>query len=180
MIKTLRNDRQKGLSMIEMVMYVALLGVLAVFMTNYVLQVIRVYQQARAEREILANMRVVVETLEQAIGGAEESYAPTSRFNVTLGQLSLITPIDPPASHTTGYTDVWVDNGRLWMRKEGQTALPITAKTVQVKKFFLEQVAQAIGKQAVIATIQIDANQFFGHQQASVTLQITVATRNNY
>ena len=166
--------------MIEMVIYLALVGIMAVFMTNYIIQVIRVYQQARSEREVLTNMRTVVEELEQAIGSSQEVYAPTSRFNITAGQLSLITPNSPPPSHTTGYVDFWVDNNRLWMRTEGQPALPLTAKTVQVKKFYLEEIVQAIGKEAVIATIQIDASQFFGHQLTSETLQLIAVTRNNY
>ncbi|MBI2056459.1 MAG: type II secretion system protein [Candidatus Sungbacteria bacterium] len=171
-------QKNKGITLIEIVVYVGLLGVIAVFISNALIQISDTYSRARAERAVSANARLILETVDEATGEAEGVYGPTSVFLADAGQLSLITPANPPAEHTTAYADFYVDNGRMWIKKEGQLALPLSATTVRVTKFRLERIMQGFNRETVVITLQIDAAG--SKHPASITLNTTAALRGNY
>jgi len=171
-------ELKRGISLIETVVYVALLGMFAVFLANFLIQMTNTYYRARAEREVISNARLLLETLEKSIAQAQEVYSPTSRFNNDTGQLSLITPLGAQPGHTTAYLDFYLDGGRLWTRPEGQTASPISAASVRVSRLRLERIIQSFRREAVRLTLQVDAAQ--QKIPASITLNATVAIRGNY
>lgn len=164
--------------MVEIVIYVALLGVVAVFASNFMIHVADSYQRSRAEREVLANARLLAEAVSRSVAEAREIYSPTSRFNDSGGQLSLVTATNPPAEHETAYEDFYLDNGRLYNRKEGGGEIPLSASSVRVTKFYLERIGQALGREAVKMTIEVSsAGSKF---PTAATLQATKAIRGNY
>ena len=172
------NKKKEGFTLIELTVYVALLGVISVFMANSLIQILSTYQQARAEREVISNSRLLMETITKNISSAQEVYAPTSRFNTDLGQLSLITAIDPTAEHTTAYIDFWTDGGQLLMRAEGHATTTLSSASVQINKFRLEHLFQGLGREAVKITLGV----IYGTAPyaASTTLNSTTALRGNY
>src|SRR3989344_613862 len=60
-----------GFTRIEVVVYVALLGVLSVFVVNSFMQVVNLYARARAEREALANARGMLEIIVKKVAQAQ-------------------------------------------------------------------------------------------------------------
>lgn len=172
-----RRGPLTGFTLIETIVYVALLGVLSVFVVNSFIQV-DLYARARAEREALANARAVLELVTKNIAQSQSVYAPTSRFNADAGQLSLMSAATSTPGHTTSYIDFWMDGGVLMMRHEGQRALALSAGSVRVTKFHLERIVQAIGREAVRMTIRVDSAS--AKFPASVTLNATAAIRGNY
>ncbi len=171
------KNKNEGLTLIEIIIYVALLGSIAVVIANFLLSTVNAYQRARAEREVISNARLLLETVNKSVAQADKVYSPTSRFNQDTGQLSLVTQLTPPAGHTTAYEDFWVDNGRLWARKEGQGETPISAASVRVAKFSLEWIIQGLNQEAVKITLQIDSASRF---PTSITLNSTTVLRGNY
>mgnify|MGYP001611947526 CR=1 FL=1 len=168
---------KKGFTLLEIVVYVALVGIISVFVTNSLIQIADTYNRVRAEREVVSNARLMQETINSSIREAQEIYGPTSRFYNNAGQLSLIIP-SPTTVHSTSYVDFWIDNGLFLMKREGQTQLILSAPTIRVAKFNAEQIIQGIGREAVRVTLQVDfANPRF---PASVTLNSTTALRGNY
>lgn len=168
----------RGLSLIEVLLYVALLGIIAVFITNFLIQVVNVYYRARAEREVLSNARLLLETVEKSVAQAKTVYAPTSKFNVDAGQLSLVSTVGATTEHTTNYLDFWADNGRFFTKQEGQVATPLSAVSVRIQKFRLEWIAQGLGREAVKVTLQVAHAQ--PRYTASTSLYSTVTLRGNY
>ncbi len=177
MICNKKQNAKRGISLIEIVIYVALLGGVSVLIANFLIQTVNAYQRAYAEREVISNARLMLENINKSIGQANEVYAPTSRFNQDSGQLSLITQLNTTVGHTTAYVDFWVDNGRLWTRQEGGGETAISAASVRVVKFHLEQIAQGLNREAVKVTIQVDSASRF---PTSITLNSTTAIRGNY
>lgn len=173
-----RRGPLTGFTLIETIVYVALLGVLLVFVVNSFIQVVDLYARARAEREALANARAVLELVTKNIAQSQSVYAPTSRFNTDAGQLSLMSAATSTPGHMTSYVDFWMDGGVLMMRQEGQGALALSAASVRVTKFHLERIVQAIGREAVRMTIRVDSAS--AKFPASVTLNATAAIRGNY
>ncbi|QQG45579.1 MAG: hypothetical protein HYW89_01480 [Candidatus Sungiibacteriota bacterium] len=168
----------KGLTLIEIIIYVALLGLLLVFVVNSFINTVNAYYRARAEREVLSNGRLLLETITKSLAQSGEIYSPTSRFNIDSGQLSLITVVGVQAGHAAAYVDYYVDNGRLWLRQEGQSAIPISAASVKINKFRLERLSQGLGREAVRMTVEVSyARPKF---TSSISLTSTTALRGNY
>ena len=162
----------------ETLIYVAALGMITVFLTNYLIKIVATYRQAQAEREVLSNARLIMETVTKNIAYSQEVYAPTSRFNATNSQLSLITPLDIQPEHTTTYLDFWSDGNRVFMREEGYATTTLSSATVHIPKFRVERIVQGLGREAIKITINVVSNTL--PQVASTTLNATTALRGNY
>jgi len=172
------QESKNGFGLIEIIVYIALLGMVSVFVSNSLIQIVDTYYRAAVEREVLSNSRLIIETLTKAISSSKEVYAPTSIFNNDTGQLSLITPVNPPAEHNTAYADYYLDNGRLWIRQEGQNAAPLSAASVNITKFRVERIVQGLNNEAVKITLGIKS--ISSKFTASTTLNSTTALRGNY
>ena len=174
----MRHRNEQGIGLIEIVVYAGLLAVISVLLVNFLMQVINTYYIVRAEREVIGHGRSAIETVHKTITQAQSVYAPTSAFGTNAGQLSLVTAQGATAEHTTAYVDFWVENGQLWMRREGELPLALTGTSVNVTQFRLERIVQALGVQAVRTTLHIEyARPKFA---ASTTLYATSAIRGNY
>lgn len=169
---------KEGLTLFETIMYVALLGLLAVMVANFLLQTVNTYNRARSEREVLSNARLILETVDKTIEQAADVYFPTSAFNTDLGQLALVTTIGAQPEHGTAYVDFWVDNGLFLMRQEGQSTTTISAASVKVSMFRVERILQGIGRRAVRVTLKVDSAR--APFTASTTLNMTTVLRGNY
>ena len=167
---------QRGFSLIEAVLYVALLGGISVLIINFAVYTLGVHRRAWSERELVVNGRLAVDTLKRAISEAQSIYGPTSIFDSDMGQVSLVYATSTP-THTTGYADFWLDNGRLWTRKEGSGELVLSSPAVRIVKFRLERITQAYRREAVRITIQLDS---IGTYPSSVTLNTTSVLRGGY
>lgn len=174
----MRLKEKKGFSLIEMVVYASLLAALSVWLVTISMHMVNAYFLLRAEREVIGNARVLLESVSKNIAEASEVYAPTSRFDSDIGQLSLLTSEGAMPEHETAYVDFWVDNGRLWMRKEGQTSLVLSSTAVRVSQFRLERITQSLSHQAVKITLRIE----YGRPKftANTMLHATMALRGNY
>ncbi len=172
------NVSKRGISLIETVVYVGLVGMIVVFITNSLIQILSTYQRARAEREVVSNARLVMETVVKNISYARDVYTPTSRFNTNTGQLSLITPLDPLTEHTTSYIDFWTDGNALLMRREGTATSTLSSTRVKITQFRVEQISQALGRRAVKITLGVSSTALV--TAASTTLNATAALRGNY
>ena len=172
------KNNKKGIGLIEIVIYAGLLAMISVLLVNFLMQVINTYYMVRAEREVIGQGRAAIETVHKTIAQAQSVYAPTSAFGIDSGQLSLVTTQGAIAGHATAYMDFWVENGRLWIRREGELPMALTGTSVNVTQFKLERVVQALGVQAVRTTLHIEyARLKFA---ASTTLYATSAIRGNY
>lgn len=171
-------NHESGFTLVEIAVYLALLGALTVFIANFLIHVTFAYQQSRAEREALSNARLLLETLATTVASAQSIYFPTSQFHNDAGQLSLVTAVDPNAEHVAKYIDFWIDAGRFMMREEGVQENFISALSVQVVGFRVEPIMQGLGREAVRATLTLEyAN---ARHPSSITLHATSALRGNY
>ena len=174
------NDKcaRTGMSLIETLVYVAVLGLISIFITNSLIKIVGTYRQAQAEREVLSNARLMMETVTKNIAYSREVYAPTSIFNSATSQISLITPLDTLPEHTTTYLDFWSDGNRLLMREEGKATTTLSSATVQVAQFRAERIVQGLGREAIKITLNVVSKTL--PQAASTTLNATTALRGNY
>jgi type II secretory pathway component PulJ len=170
--KTLRQ----GISLIEVIIYIAILAGISIFIVNFLINVVNSYQRVKAEREVISNARLILETLQKSVSQAGEVYTPTSRFNNNAGQLALVTQVGAVSPHTTNYEDFWVDNGVARTRREGSAELTISSAAVRVTKLRFERIVQGLGREAIKMTLQVDSAS--AKFPASITLNSTISVRN--
>lgn len=165
--------------MLETVVYIGILSVFTVVIVAILTQITHTYNRVRVQREVVSNGRLVVETMIQQIASSQSVYAPTSVFGSNAGQLSIVTPVEAQPEETMNRTDFWLDNGRVWMRKEGSATTSITSPSVRVNQLRFDQISQSLGREAVKITLQITG---FADAQfmASTTLHSTAALRGAY
>lgn len=168
-----------GIGLLELVIYIGMLSVFMVLIVATLLQIVRTYNQVRAQREVVSNGRLVMETMTQAIASAQTIYAPTSTFGTGSGQLSVVTTVNAQPEETTTKIDFWLDNGRIWMRKEGVATSSITSPSVRVNQLRFDQISQGINREAVRITAQITGTGSATFV-ASSTLRATTALRGTY
>lgn len=172
------NNKRPGFTLIEVIVYVALLGVVMVFVANSVVFLVTTYARARAEREVLTNARAVLDRVTSRVAAAQETYGFTSVFDANAGQLSLMTATTMMSGHTVFYTDIWVDSGVAYLRDEGAETTTLSAGSVRITVLKFERIAQALGREAVRMTVRADA--VGARFPASATLTTTTALRGNY
>lgn len=168
-----------GMTIAEIVVYTALLSVSLLFIAAVLFQIQKTYQEARTEHQVISNGRSALETMTQTIASAQALYAPTSRFGANNGQITLITTIGALTEHSTAYADFWLDNGRIWTRREGSATTSLTSPEVRVNQLRFDQVAQGLNREAVKITLQMVGTK--GQNIiASTTLYTTTALRGTY
>ncbi|MBI4225472.1 MAG: hypothetical protein HY617_04085 [Candidatus Sungbacteria bacterium] len=165
--------------MLELVIYVGMLSVFMVLIIATLMRVVRTYDRVRAQRSVVSNGRLVIEQLMQQISGSQAIYSPTSVFGSNAGQLSIVTPVGASSEETVNHIDFWLDNGRVWMRKEGAATTSVTSPSVRVNQMRFDQISQGLGREAVVITLQITG---FADAQftASSTLHAAAALRGTY
>lgn len=172
-------SHRSGISMLETVVYIGILSVFTVVIVAILTQITHTYNRVRVQREVVSNGRLVVETMIQQIASSQAVYGPTSVLGSNTGQLSVVATTDAPPEETANRVDFWLDNGRVWMRKEGSATTSVTSPSVRVNQLRLDQISQSLGREAVKITLQITG---FADAQfmASTTLYSTTALRGTY
>lgn len=122
--------------MVEAVVYIGLLFAIISATTVFLFTILRADIAARAERRAVGNAVFALSAMRREIRHAEQIYSPTSVFDDDAGQLSLRTPLASPSDHTVGYSDIYLDNGVLYLRRDdGSALIALTAGDVSVDVF---------------------------------------------
>lgn len=127
-----------GFTLIETVLYAGLAGLVILAILSFTVLTFRAFERLRLVREGVESGRVVLDTVLGEVRAASRIYAPTSKFDVPLGQLSLRTRWEVTGSEGETYRDFYVDGGRLWEKREGESPFPLTGENIRASEFSLE------------------------------------------
>ncbi|KKQ51478.1 MAG: hypothetical protein US71_C0011G0034, partial [Parcubacteria group bacterium GW2011_GWD2_38_12] len=94
----------------------------------------KTYSKIYAQKEVAVNIQYALDMLTEEIRFSKNIYSPTSAFDQDNGQISVETSQNPPTGETTAFIDFYLDNGRIYMKKEGQDTLPLTSNQVKINK----------------------------------------------
>lgn len=175
---TRERRSKKGFTLLEVMVYVAILAAVSVFLLQTLISFSAVYRRVQAERDVLSNARGVMATLAREIRYAKSVYAPTSVLLATTSQLSLGTALSPTAGETSTYVDFYVDNQRLYLKREGSETSPITSENVEVSRFLAERITYG-SRESVRITLGI-SSAVKGGAEASSTITAAFTPRGNY
>ena|SRR3989344_3831821 len=169
----------KGFTLIELLIYGLFLVIISVVAVSFFIQVVNVTETSRRSRESLENAHRVLDVISQEIRHAKSVYDPTSTLDTNPGQLSLETTRDLPTDEETTYVDFYVDDDRLYVKREGQDEQLITSEKVKVNELTFSLLADASEKPAVQVRITVEYVDPIRGPSNAVTL-VSTATLRSY
>ena len=164
----------QGFTLIEIIVYIAVLSLLVVSVSAFALWAIRSQTKSKAMTEVLNNGRRAMEIMTQEIKEAKGLYAPT----ITANQLSLETKKYLPTGETNTYLDFYLCGSRLCLKKESQEIIPLTSDNVQISNLVFTQIATSSPSVQIDLTIDYKNPNNRVEYQASVNLKSTAALRS--
>ncbi|MEK7482602.1 MAG: type II secretion system protein [Patescibacteria group bacterium] len=120
--------KREGFTMVEILVYVAVLGLLVSAIASFFLWASNVSAKNQAMAEVLNNGQRALSTITIEIRKAKTVYSPT----MSASQLSLETNDSLGAGETSGFVDFFLCGEQLCLKREGQPVLAITSDKVVV------------------------------------------------
>ena len=178
--KFLRQDK-KSFGLLEMIVYVTLVSLIAFILVDFILGVSSAFYRVKVQKDVLTNARMAMERILQDIRASKAVYYPTSTFDTDPGALSLVTTMNVPSGENITYLDYFVSSSVLWVKAEGQQAVPITSSTVKVTGLLFHWFYSAsLTAQAVQVELTVLPSVEKKGVQASTSLISTAALRGVY
>lgn len=173
---------QKGFTIIEMLIYTAVVSIVAGVLTITVASNLKTYGKAEARQNVFVNANDALTLITGEVKYAKSVYTPTSVFNSLNGQLSLETTLNAPAGESAAFVDYYLDGGRIYEKREGQTAISLTSDRVLVTSLLFSKYTATTTKDSIMVQIQARINTASGSStdNASTTVQSTASIRGAY
>ncbi|MFY9492881.1 MAG: type II secretion system protein [Minisyncoccia bacterium] len=132
---------KQGFTLIEMILYVAALGILVTALSSLTLSTIKSYRLAKVRENLTTSADAVFSTFLQEARNASQIYAPTSVLDSDNGELSLVTGFAPTnKTEPATYVDIYLAGGRVWLKRENETATALTDQNAEVTQFKVVEV----------------------------------------
>lgn len=177
----IRKKFIKGFSLVEVLVYIAILGIVISITTGFYSDLMKSYSKTSAKSDVTSNISSALKVISDEIKYAASVYAPTTVLNSNSGQLSLETAINAPTGHTLTFVDYYLDNGVIYEKREGSQATPLTSNRVFITALKFEKFVSN-GKDAVKITIdgKINTASLNPEYQANISLTSTMSLRGGY
>jgi prepilin-type N-terminal cleavage/methylation domain-containing protein len=179
-MKNLFTKKQRsGFSLIEMLVYVSVLAILMIALSELFFWIVRNQNKIRAIHEATNDASLVIESIAKEIKSGQNVYLPTSVFDSDAGQLSLKTTAGLPQGETGAYLDFYLCQSRLCLKKEGQLPVALTSDLVEIKKLRFSRAVTG-GKESIHLIVQADFKNpgNIAEKRASVILDAVASLRD--
>lgn len=174
----MKKTDETGFTLIELVIYVALLFVLLFAAGLFIFSLFQANASNRAQEVLLQSGSQAVQRMVREVHAASAIYTPTSVFSSTPGQLSVTTTNSPPAGETITYKDFFIsDERRLCMHLESQDTQCLTDPATVVTDFHLVHLTPPSGPDAVQIFLTLRYNSSDPNLQSSYSLQTSAQLR---
>ncbi|MEK7077940.1 MAG: type II secretion system protein [Patescibacteria group bacterium] len=129
---------KKGFSIIEAIIYSAMLAVLILILSRLTLSAITSYRTARIKEDLIISSGRVLENFLRESRNASKIYLPTTVLGNDLGELSLATSFQSlNKTEPETYTDIYLVGGQIWLKRENESPQPLTGVGLEVTQFKL-------------------------------------------
>lgn len=147
----------KGFTLIELLIYLSIFGILMITITTFAFTFIEANTKSKIKKEISSAAYSVIKTISYEIKRANDIYEPTSILINHPGQLSLLTTYNIPVGEKIGYIDFYIDNDRLYLKREEQDAQVITSENIKVSELRFEHLSSFPDSVKIILTIEYNS-----------------------
>lgn len=165
---------QRGFTLVEMVVYAAILGIIAVLSISSMFAMTRAFTDLRVSRDLNSSATALFERLTRDIRGAYDIDAAQSTFGTHPGQLMLNTKDSGGVNTTVEY---YVTGNRVYIREGGVDQGSIMTTGTTVSSFIVRQLSN-INTKAVKVEATISASR--GDITKTRNFYTTVVLRGSY
>ncbi|MBI2462792.1 MAG: prepilin-type N-terminal cleavage/methylation domain-containing protein [Candidatus Spechtbacteria bacterium] len=171
-----RNN--KGLTIIELIVYIGLLALVIALTSQFILGILRANISGGAQEELVSSIEQATDAIDRELRGATAVYTPTSVFNAHPGQLSLSTAQHLPAGEQVTYIDFFLsDDGRICMKQESLVSQCFTSQKIQVTSLKFVRLVTSGGVEAVQTLITAKYRSDQPNLQTPYSVQTTTVIR---
>lgn len=143
--------RVKGFTIIEVIVYIAVLGVIGTSILAVFVWGIKAYTKSQAMQETTWNAKRAMDAMVQEIREAENIYSPT-----TVGsQLSLEISKYASSGHATSFVDFFLCEEKLCFKRESHPAVVLTSNNVRVTQLLFQEVRTDPARPSMQVTLRV-------------------------
>lgn len=169
-----QHMRNRGFTLIEMVIYTVFVALIAIVSVNAILSMTKTFADLRIARDINNTATVAVERVVREIRNANDIQQAQSTFGTSPGRLTLDTTTSGGAPKTIEF---YVDSGRLRVKEDDIDMGPLTSKNVTIDSLIFNLITTS-NTSAVKVTLQVTASR--GNVSKTKTFYNTVSLRGTY
>lgn len=169
-----------GFTLIEMIIYVALMAIVISLIVGFAFWAIQVGAKATINYEVADNARRAMETMVFEIKRAKSIYTPTAIFDVSPGQISLEQIATTTPDEVTTFVDFFKCADSLCLKREGQDSVKITTAQVKLVNLSFSPLLNSTTTPSVQINLQVDSAVSSSSRPeyfSSIELTTTVALR---
>jgi len=139
----------RGFTLVELIIYIAVLSVILVLIVMFTLNVIEASAKSAAKEEVQTNTATVLQAFDFIIRDAQSVYDPTSNFAGDPGQLSLVTTRYLSPDEATSHMDIYLYDGRFCVKREYAGVTCMTSSRVELTSLTFSEITQSNGAESV-------------------------------
>ena len=170
--------RQWGFTLVELLVYTAILSLVLALSAQFALSVLEASAKSIAKERVQANAANILQAFDFEVRHAQALYTPTSDFIGDPGQLSIVTSRNLPSDETRTYVDIYADNRRLCVKRELAGISCISSSEVEITSLVFTRILQAGGAESVRMRISLRNMSPKVEYQFAETLQTSARLRS--
>lgn len=152
----LKNHRKTGFSLIELLIYVAVITIIISAVVGFGSWAIQVGTKTKVNSEIVNNGRLAMDTMVYEIKKAYSVYTPTSVFDIHPGQLSL-EQLNATTTESSSFIDFFLCDQAICLKREGASAIAITSSQVRVTNLVFKQLLNSTNTPSIQITFTVNS-----------------------
>lgn len=142
----------RGFTIIEVIAYVAVLGIIGTSLSSVFLWGVKTYTKSQVMQETTWNAKRALDVMVQEVREAEAVYSPTTSGP----QLSLETSRYAASGHATSFIDFFLCEEKLCLKKESQDPVVLTSNNVRITQLNFQEVktSPAVSSVQIALTVE--------------------------
>lgn len=170
----MRSDSsERGFTLVEVVVYVAILGIVISATGSFLLWALRGEASTRAIGNVSSNAYSASSRILAEIREAEAVYSPTSVFSEHPGQLSLLTKNGAPPGHERGYVDFFLCGETVCRKREGENPEALTSSSLEVEELVFSEIVHEGEIIGVRVSLTVSARPDFPQKGQRISSEMT-------
>ncbi len=169
---------RKGFSIVEMLIYAAILASVSIFVVNSILMIVKSFNNYRAWRYVNVSGEAAMERITREIKLADDIQESTSVFDSSPGSLVLNT-IDPDTESATTM-EFYVSDSSLMIKEGGAAGVALTPSAVNLTSLIFREVATSTNTKSKAIKIEMEVRSGEGIYQKTEKFYDTAVLRRSY
>jgi len=163
-----------GFSLVELLIYIALLSIILIVVVNTMLAMTRSYGAVASSRDIETSAIVAMDRLVREIREADDLIGTQSVFGTHPGKLVIKSTAEDNTVKTTEFS---LNAGRLRVKENNMDTGPLTVSNVTVSRLVFSPIISGVSK---AVKIEMEMQSGAGQALRSAKLYNTVVLRGSY